>query len=190
METTEMIEQVKMVLQPKRFEHTLRVAKEAVILAKRYNVPEDKAEVAAILHDYAKNFPSAKLKKYIENSALPQDLLQYNEELWHGPVASILLAQEFGIIDEDIQAAIRYHTTGRANMSDLERIIYLADYMEPGRSFPGLAEVRETAEVDLVKACWLVSKNTIQFLMNQKVTIHPDSFYAYNDFTKQMMEEK
>lgn len=186
MERTEAIEKVKPVLTKNRYEHTLRVTKEAIRLAKLYNVSEEEAELAAILHDFAKNFPAQKLKQRITDSSLPKDLLHYDVELWHGPVAAILLEDELGVDDGNIINAVRYHTTGRANMSDLELVVYLADYIEPGRDFPGLKEVREIANKDLLYACWMVSRNTIQFLMQKKIMIYPDTFYAYNDLTKRI----
>src|SRR5690625_5402966 len=71
-------------------------------------------------------------------------------------------------------------------MSKLEMIIFLADYIEPGRNFPGLEEVRDIAQKDLNHACWMVSRNTIQFLMQKRARIYPDTFHAYNDFTKRL----
>lgn len=175
---------IKPHLTVERYEHTLRVAETAVELAARYGESAEKAELAAIFHDYAKYRPLDEMRRWILNSPLPKDLLQYHHELWHGPVGSILINREYGIDDPEICQAIYYHTTGRANMSKLEMIIFLADYMEPGRSQPGVEEVREVAKQDLVKACWFVSRNTIQFLMQKKATIYPDTFYAYNDFTR------
>lgn len=186
MERTEAIERVKSVLTKNRYEHTLRVTKEAIRLAKLFNVSEEEAELAAILHDFAKNFPVQKLKQKITDGSLPKDLLHYDVELWHGPVAAILLEDDHGVDDGNIINAVRYHTTGRANMSDLELVVYLADYIEPGRDFPGLKEVREIANEDLLYACWMVSRNTIQFLMQKKIMIYPDTFYAYNDLTKRI----
>ncbi|HLR66517.1 bis(5'-nucleosyl)-tetraphosphatase (symmetrical) YqeK [Virgibacillus alimentarius] len=169
-----------------RFEHTLRVAETAVELAKFYHETYEKAELAAIFHDYAKYRPKEELKRWIKMSHLPKDLLDYHHELWHGPVGALLIEREYGITDPAIQSAIRYHTTGKANMNKLDMILFLADYIEPGRSFPGLDEVRETAYNNLNYACWLVSRNTIQFLMKKNALIYPDSFHAYNFFTKQI----
>ncbi|AXI09520.1 phosphohydrolase [Oceanobacillus zhaokaii] len=184
MDKNEAINIVKPHLTKARMEHTLRVAETAVKLANRFGESAEKAELAAIFHDYAKYRSLDEMARWIKESTLPKDLLDYHHELWHGPVGSLLIEREHGITDADIKNAIHYHTTGRANMSKFEMIIYLADYIEPGRSFPGLDEVREVAEQDLLHACFLVSKNTINYLMKKNVTIYPDSFYAYNDFTK------
>lgn len=169
-----------------RFEHSLRVADIAVELAKKYNVSTEQAELAAIFHDYCKYRSLEEMKRIIMTSYLPKDLLQYHHELWHGPVASILIEQEYGIYDTEIQSAIYYHTTGRAHMSDLELVLFVADYIEPGRSFPGLDDVREMAKTNLSKSAWMVSRNTIQYLMQKKNRIYPDTFHAYNDLTKHL----
>lgn len=171
-------------LTKERFEHTLRVAETAVMLASKYHVSEEKAELAAIFHDYCKYRSLREMKNIIQTTYLPKDLLLYHHELWHGPVASVKIEEEYGITDDEIKSAIYYHTTGRANMSKLELVVFVADYTEPGRSFPGLDEVREMANVDLIKAAWMVSRNTIQYLMQKNNRIYPDTFHAYNDLTR------
>jgi len=186
MKIDEAIAYVKPHLTKARFDHTLRVAETAVELAEVFKVSAHRAELAAILHDCAKYRPLEELKQWISESYLPKDLLDYHHELWHGPVGSILVGRECGMKDAGVQSAIYYHTTGKANMSILEMIIFLADYIEPGRDFPGLEEVRDIAQRDLNHACWMVSRNTIQFLMQKRARIYPDTFHAYNDFTKRL----
>jgi len=177
---------VKPHLTEKRFEHTIRVADTALSLAEKYGVSKEQAELAAIFHDYAKYRPVAELRRWVESSYLPKDLLQYHHELWHGPVGSMLIELEYGIHDQDVKSAIYYHTTGRKDMSPLELVIFVADYIEPGRQFPGLDEVRQMAKLDLVKSAWMISRNTINFLMSKNQPIYPDTFYAYNDLTNKV----
>ncbi len=184
MEINEITKAVKLQLKPKRYAHTLRVAETAVKLAELYDVPKEDAEIAGLLHDYAKNRPIAELEGFIKNSSLPQDLLEYHHELWHGPVGSLLIEADLGITNINIQEAVHYHTTGRAHMTQLELIIYVADYIEPGRDFKGLDEVREVAERDLLEAAWMISRNSMQYLLNRDVQIYPDALHAYNDLTK------
>lgn len=184
MEKNDAIASVKPFLTKERFEHTLRVAETAVKLAKIYDVSPEKAEIASIFHDYCKYRPLDEMQRIIQSTDLPKDLLLYHHELWHGPVASVMIEQEFGITDDEIKSAIYYHTTGRAHMSDLELIVFVADYIEPGRSFPGLDEVREVAEKDLIQTAWMISRNTINYLIKKKNRIYPDTFHAYNDLTK------
>lgn len=186
MKINEAIRIVESHLTRERFEHTLRVKDTAIELAKLYDESIDKAEMAAVFHDYCKYRPLDEMRRVIKTTFLPKDLLNFHHELWHGPVASVLVDQEFGIQDGEIKQAIYSHTTGRANMSKLEMIIFLADYIEPGRDFPGVTNVRDVAKKDLILACWMASKNTISFLMNKNATIYPDTFYAYNDLTKRI----
>lgn len=186
METNKAVEIVKSHLTEARFEHTLRVRDTALKLAEVYEAPEKTVELAAIFHDYAKNRPLDELKQWILSSQLPKDLLDFHHELWHGPVGAILIEREHGLIDSAVQSAIACHTTGKAHMTPVDMIVFVADYIEPGRNFPGLEEVRETAGTNLVKAAWMVSRNSINYLMEKHNTIYPDSFHAYNDLTRQI----
>lgn len=181
---------VKQQLTKKRFEHSERVVTQALKLAKCYNIDQKSVQLAAILHDCAKDLPQESLCKIIKTNDLPDDLLDYHHELWHGPVGSVLVAQDLGITDIDIQQAVRYHTTGRPQMSVLELIIYVADYIEPARSFNGVDEVRKIAQTDLVHAAWLATRNTMQFLLQTKAQIYPDTNSLYNDLTKQLFNRK
>lgn len=166
-----------------RFEHTLRVTETAVSLAERFHIDLRKVELAAMLHDYAKCMPKQQLKELIMTLGLPKVLLQFHHEVWHGPVAAKIFEHDFNITDEEILNAIYYHTTGRAKMSDVELAVFVADYIEPGRSFPGVDIAREKSENDLSDAARFALKNTIQFLLNKDATIFPDTFHAYNDLT-------
>ena len=182
MDIEKAIEVVKFELNQSRFEHTLRVMETSEKLAERFHVPVEKAKLAAALHDYAKNWPADRLKTYIQNH-LPSELLEYHVELWHGPVAADIMEKQFHVTDMEVLQAIRHHTTGRAKMTKVEMVVYLADYIEPGRSFPGLEEVRNASEKNLEYACWLTAKKTLQYLIGRNSIIHPDSIHAYNDLT-------
>ncbi|MFC2948417.1 bis(5'-nucleosyl)-tetraphosphatase (symmetrical) YqeK [Virgibacillus sediminis] len=186
MKISEAREKVRPHLTKERYDHSLRVAEVAVELAEKFGESAEKAELAAVWHDHAKYRSKDELKRWIISSRLPKDLLDYHHELWHGPVGAILLEREYGLKDKDIQNAIHYHTTGRANMTKMEMIIFLADYIEPGRAFPGVKEVRETAKTDLTRSCWMAARNTIQFLTNKQTLVYPDTFHAYNDLTRKL----
>ncbi|UFT97842.1 bis(5'-nucleosyl)-tetraphosphatase (symmetrical) YqeK [Radiobacillus kanasensis] len=179
---------VKPQLRTTRFEHTVRVTDTALELAKRFGGNLEKAELASIFHDYAKYRNIHEMKRWIITEALPKDLLQYHHELWHGPVGALLVEREVGISDSEVLSAIRWHTAGKANMSQLDKIVFLADYMEPGRDFPGVDEVREVAHNNLEKACWLATKNTIMHLMKKGQSIYPDTFHCYNSLLHDIME--
>ncbi|MBS4217080.1 bis(5'-nucleosyl)-tetraphosphatase (symmetrical) YqeK [Bacillus sp. FJAT-49711] len=176
------LEIVEKKLKGPRFQHTLGVVSTAVKLAEKYGANQKQAEIAAIFHDYAKLFPINELKNILVEAKADDRLLLFHPELWHGPAAAYILKKEFSIDNEDIINAIRFHTTGRANMTLLEKIIYLADYIEPGRSFPGVEETRELAEIDLDQAVFKAINNTISFLIRKNAAIFPDTFEAYNSF--------
>lgn len=182
MDKTKALELVRQQLPEKRYIHTLGVVQSAKELAQRYGVNMDKAELAAIYHDYAKYRPLDEMEKIIKEHNLPADLLTANTELWHAPVGAVLVQEEAGVEDEEILSAIRYHTSGRIGMTELEKVIYLADYIEPGRSFPGVDEVRAIAEQSLDDAVMKAIGNTIAFLISKQQMIYPDTLHAYNDF--------
>lgn len=184
MERNEALELVKGQLPEKRYVHTIGVMEMAISLAKKYGADVKKAELAAIFHDYAKYRPKEELRQIIIDEKLPPSLLHFHSELWHGPAGAFLVKKEAGINDEEILTAIAYHTTGRENMSLLEKVIYLADYIEPGRNFPGVAEVRDLAEIDLDKAMLKSLQNTIAYLVQKGSLIYPDTVHAYNDFAR------
>lgn len=172
---------VKGQLTEHRYTHTIGVMETAIMLAKKYNGNEKKAELAAIFHDYAKFRPKEEMRNIIIEQGMPLELLNYNSELWHAPVGAYLVQKEVGIVDEDILDAIKYHTSGREGMTILEKIIYLADYIEPGRHFPGVEEVRALAEISLDGALVKAMQNTILFLMKKGQPVFPATFFTYND---------
>ncbi|PFO03644.1 phosphohydrolase [Bacillus sp. AFS076308] len=186
MERQKALDIVKLQLTEHRYQHTLGVMETAISLAEKYGADVKKAEIAAIFHDYAKFRPKDEMKEIIMSQGLPQDLLLYNTELWHAPVGAYLVEKEAGVSDNEVLDAIRYHTSGRPNMTLLEKVIYLADYIEPGRHFPGVEEVREIANENLEKALIKAIQNTILFLMKKNQTIYPETFYTYNDLIQKL----
>lgn len=179
-----MLQIVKEQLTEHRYQHTLRVVETAVQLAERYGADQTKAEVAAIFHDYAKFRKAEEMAVIIRNSSdIPQDLLEYDKELWHAPVGAYLVQHEVGILDEEVLDAIRFHTTGRVGMSRLGKVICLADYIEPGRHFPGVEVVRKIAEQDLNQALAQSLFNTIQFLEYRNHKVYPLTKAAYENLS-------
>ncbi|MFL0364274.1 bis(5'-nucleosyl)-tetraphosphatase (symmetrical) YqeK [Pseudobacillus sp. 179-B 2D1 NHS] len=166
-----------------RYVHTLGVVETAIMLAEKYGADVEKAELAAIFHDYAKFRPKEEMATIIEQQQMDPQLLAFHSELWHAPVGAYLVQKEAGIEDEEVLDAIRYHTSGRMGMTLLEKVVYVADYIEPGRHFPGVEEVRELAKNNLDAALIQALKNTIQFLMKKNQPVYPDTFHTYNDLT-------
>ncbi|KHD85220.1 HD domain-containing protein [Bacillus ginsengihumi] len=181
MERDKALQIVKEQLTERRYLHTIGVMETAIELAQNYNEDEKKAELAAIFHDYAKFRPADEMKQIIIEQNMDNRLLHYHVELWHAPVGAYLVKTEVGIKDEDILDAIKFHTSGRENMNKLEKIIYLADYIEPGRQFPGVDKARQLAKTDLDEAVLYAAKHTIEFLLSKDQSIFPDTFALYND---------
>lgn len=179
MNRSEALGLVKRQLTEQRFQHTIGVMETAIDLAEQYGADVKKAELAGIFHDYAKFRPKEEMRQIIQ-AHYPHDLLDYHSELWHAPVGEFLVRTEAGIDDADILSAIRWHTTGRKHMTLLEKIIYLADYIEPGREFPGVEEVREVAKHDVDIALLKAVTNTIIFLVKQSRPVYPMTLETYN----------
>ncbi|MFC0188106.1 bis(5'-nucleosyl)-tetraphosphatase (symmetrical) YqeK [Fictibacillus aquaticus] len=186
MDRNKALELVRPHLTEHRYIHTLGVEKAAVELAGKYGADIEKARIAAILHDYAKFRPKEEMQAIVRQSSLPDDLLLYGTELLHAPVGAMLLEKEAGIKDKEILSAVSYHTTGRDSMTLLEKVIFLADYIEPNRIFPGVDEVRELAETSLEKASLKALQNTILFLMKQNQLIYPFTILAYNGLLREI----
>lgn len=180
---------VKKNLSEKRYLHTLRVTELARQLARTYGASEIHVQKAALIHDYLKETPNHELQSIIESTDDPLDILAYHPVLWHGPAAAIIAEKEFDIHEPSIIEAVRYHTTGRAQMDLIEEIVFIADYMEPARSFPGIEEVREAATKSIEQAISLALGNSIRYLIHQKATIHPQTFQAYNAYVSTSISE-
>ncbi|MGG4491782.1 bis(5'-nucleosyl)-tetraphosphatase (symmetrical) YqeK [Metabacillus idriensis] len=180
MERDKALALVKEHLTDHRYEHTIGVMETAIALAKQYGANVKKAETAAIFHDYAKFRSKDEMKQIIVEQNMTKELLIHSPELWHAPVGAFLVEKEAGINDAEVLDAIRYHTSGRENMTLLDKVIYVADYIEPGRIFPGADEVRELAKNDLNKALIVSMKNTILFLLKKNQAIYPETLQSYN----------
>jgi predicted HD superfamily hydrolase involved in NAD metabolism len=165
-----------------RYQHTLGVVKAAQRLAAIHHCDAAKATVAALCHDAAKGMSRNALLAKAEEGRWPLDWVdRMRPDLLHGPVAAMLCREELGIQDEDILNAIRYHTTGRPDMSLLEKIVYLADFIEEGRDFfPELPRLRMLAEQNLTEALTEALGQTLRFVLESGDLIHPMTVHARN----------
>lgn len=186
METGLLIAEIEKRLPRKRFEHVLRVTETAKELAARFGVPVDKAEQAALFHDIAKFMEPSNMRMMIEDNGEDVTLLSFHHELWHAAAGRIIAEQEFGINDPDVLNAIRYHTTGRAGMSVLEKLIYIADLIEPGRSFPGIEELRNTANLQIDEAMKACIIHSVLYLIDRHAPVFPDSIECYNEHVQRI----
>lgn len=162
-----------------RFQHIMRVVECAKEIAKMVNGDVDKAEIAAFFHDFAKYANGELLwEKCDEYGLVVTHEMNLAPQIIHGYLSAIIARVDYGIEDEDILNAIRYHTTGRANMSLLEKIVFLADYVEPARKTKGLEAIREAIPIDIDRAVYLTLSNTIKYLESENVYIAKDSMAA------------
>ena len=178
---------VKDVMTKARYEHTLGVEFTAASLAMRYGVDIDKAEIAGLLHDCAKCIDDEDkfddCKKYkIELT----DVEKRNPFLVHSKLGAVYANKLYGIDDEEVISAIRFHTTGKPDMTLLEKIIFIADYIEPGRDkAPNLKEIRQMAFIDIDEALYMILKDTFDYLdkgEGEKDELTKDTFLFYKEF--------
>ena len=150
----------------KRFAHTLGVEFTAAALAMKYQADVTDAQIAGLLHDCAKCLTDEKRVSICEKHRIPMtDIERRNPFLLHAKVGEYLAREKYGITNPDILNAIRFHTTGRENMSLLERIVFVADYIEPGRrQAPNLTEIRQLAFTDLNAAMQKILEDTLSYL--------------------------
>ncbi|MCH7322180.1 bis(5'-nucleosyl)-tetraphosphatase (symmetrical) YqeK [Solibacillus sp. MA9] len=185
MERQAMLAAIKGRMPEKRYIHTIGVMETAIHLAQRYGQDEKKAEIAAIFHDIAKYAEVEWMRKIVYEQNLDPRLLQWDSEILHGPVGAWIVQNEFHIDDKDILNAIRFHTTGRANMSTFEKIIFVADMIEPNRKFPGVDELRAFAEVDLNDAFRACVLHSLMHLVSSQIAIYPVSIECYNSLMRE-----
>lgn len=178
-------ERVQAELSEARFAHTQGVVTTAVELAARFGEDTQKARIAAWVHDIAREWPAEKQLQFAERIEIPSGFALI-PALLHGPIAASLASEWFGIEDEDILNAIRFHTTGRMGMSKLEMILCLADGIEPGRRYPGVERIREIAQSDLVLALAESFDSTISYLLQTHQPIFPLTVMARNEFWDRM----
>jgi len=180
------LHKVKKKLTSKRFEHTLRVEQTAVDLAKKHSGNIYDVAIAALLHDNAKNYPNEKklelCKKYnVELSKAEKA----NVDLVHSKLGGVLAKHKYHIKNQEIINAIKYHTTGRPNMSITEKIIYIADFIEPGRKeFKGLITARKLADEDLDMALVKILMLTINHVIDRGQIIDAITEETYEFYYK------
>lgn len=164
-----------------RYLHSVRVMKEAIKLATVFNCDIEKTTIAGLLHDCGKFEDKHELLKNAYDFGIIQRGVHIsNFALIHGALGAEIATKEYEINDKDITNAIRYHTTGRPNMTLLEKIIYISDYIEPERSFKGVDEIRKLSYENLDVALLKAMDNTIKYIIDKGLYIHPDTFNARN----------
>jgi len=182
MNITEMKSKLKETLSEARYIHSLNVMEEAEKLALHYKTDVEKARVAGLLHDCAKNIGKEKEDELIRMYGIIMDDIQkQSPALIHSILGVYVAKEEYGVYDEDILNAIYWHTTGRAGMTLLEKIIFVADFIEPGRNFDMAKKAREHAYEDLDRSILICSDSTIMYLVDKGKIIHPYTLETRND---------
>lgn len=177
----EMKRKLETVLTPRRFVHSLNVMNTAIELAHRYGFDEEKAAMAGLLHDCARDIRGEEVFTLCGKYGIKVDYItRAQPELLHGPLGYYLAREEYGVTQQDICNAIYCHTTGNENMDLLGKIVFMADYMEPNRSFPGVDEVRREAHSNIDRALLLALDRTIKYVMMRGAYVHPDTINARN----------
>lgn len=181
------IEQIKAELKrdlsEKRYNHSLGVAAEARKLAEKYNVDPDRAYIAGLVHDCAKEVPPQEMEGILKSryGVTVDSLSRLTPKILHGALGACEAQRRFGIYDPEILDAIKYHTTGKGGMGMLAKIIYIADYIEPNRDFDGVEQLRSLAYKNIDDAIIKGIDDTIIDLVGRGLLLHPDTIHARND---------
>ncbi len=178
----EACEKVKQALKPSRYAHTMGVIDASVALAERYGVSSAEARWAALLHDCAKGMSEDEMRRACDDYGLAIDeMTSRAPQLMHAPLGAAIAQNVYGMEDEGILAAIACHSTGRARMTELDKILYLADLIEANRNYTGVAELREAAFQNLDRAVLMGMDQTIRYVLDCELPLHPDTVTARND---------
>lgn len=174
-----------------RFQHTLGVMYTAAALAMAHDADITKAQVAGLMHDCAKCMPGKKkLKLCAQKHMEVSDYEQKNTFMLHARLGAVLARDEYGIQDPEVLSAIEWHTTGKPEMTTLEKIIFIADYIEPGRcKAADLPEIRKLAFEDLDRCMYVICRDTLAYLEEKGAEID-DMTQKACDYYKALFEDK
>jgi predicted HD superfamily hydrolase involved in NAD metabolism len=192
MEFDKLREAMKAVLKPSRYLHTIGVEEVSCDLAAINRCDMDKAAIAGILHDCAKAMTIDEMLDLCRMyNVQVSDIEARNESLLHSRAGALLARHKYGIEDQDIMDAIKYHTTGRPGMSVLEKIVFVADYIEPyRRKLPDIDKIREAAYEDLDRAVVMVAGNTLSYLKESGREIDKTTEETYDYYKNLISHER
>ncbi|GAQ26001.1 bis(5'-nucleosyl)-tetraphosphatase (symmetrical) YqeK [Tepidanaerobacter syntrophicus] len=177
----EMIKKLKVNLGEKRFLHSIGVMETAEKLALRYGANVNKAKIAGLLHDCARGMSEELQLKLAQDFGILLDDIEIREKvLIHGPLGAELAKRDYGIYDEQILHAIKIHTTGDENMDILDKVIFIADFIEPSRCFPDVEKLRRVAFQDLDDTMVKAFDSTIRYVLTKRSLLHPKTISGRN----------
>ncbi len=178
-------------LSPKRFRHSCNVSQAAGQLAKLYSADQEKAQFAGLLHDICKELPYEEQYRLMTAGDFQPDFAElHSKKLWHGIAGAYFIQTEFQIQDIDILNAVRFHTVGRAGMSLLEEIIYIADMISEEREYKGVEKMRRLAQRDLKAAMLEALRDTIMSVIKKESFLPVYTIEAYNYYTQYFSEKQ
>ncbi len=165
-----------------RYQHCLRVEATARMLAERFGEDVARAGLAGLLHDYAKEIPISDYVDVIKRNGFDLQLLKYNRGVWHGMVGTWFIRNEVGVTDHQVIQAIERHTTGDPEMTTLDQIIFVADFIEPERKLPAEVAARRAAKTNMREATLIELENTLTYLIQNHKIVYPKTLLTYNAF--------
>ena len=183
-----LLSKMETVMPEKRLRHCLGVEKAARELAERFSLDVEKAGLAGLLHDYAKKVSDEDFLALIDKCQLDPDLKNWGNNIWHGMVGIYKIQEDLGIEDAEILRAIEIHTVGSSTMSELDKVVYVADYIEHNRDFPGVDKARELAQRSLNQAVAYETARTVEHLAHKGRPIYPQTLETYNAFVGYLKE--
>lgn len=186
----QLIEDLSTKITEKRLQHVLRVEETAIQLAQRYHVSTEKASIAALLHDYAKDYPKEEMYELAYKRWSDERLQTANKNVWHGFAAATIAKEVYGVSDEEILIAIAGHTIGWYEFNEVLKVVYIADYIEPGRSFEGVEQARLLAEQDLDEAVTFKMTQSLQHLITRHKRVFIPTVEIYNQWIQGGLYDK
>ena len=183
-----LLAKMETVMPEKRLRHCLGVEKAARELAECFGLDVEKAGLAGLLHDYAKKVSDEEFLSLIDKYRLDSDLKNWGNNVWHGMVGIYKIQEDLGVKDADILRAIEIHTVGSDTMSELDKVVYVADYIEHNRDFPGVDKARELAKRSLNQAVAYETARTVEHLAHKGMPIYPQTLETYNAFVGYLKE--
>lgn len=177
--------ELKKRLKKDRYEHSLGVMSTMCELAEIYGADYEKSKLAGLVHDITKNNTVEEQLELIKKYNIPadEDILSH-KKLLHAVTAPYVLKNEFGITDEEVLSAVRYHTTAKPEMNLLEKLLYVADYIDPTRDYEDVEFYRNLAREDIDKCTFLCLAYTVEELSKNKQFIYKDTFEAYSYYAR------
>ena len=170
-------------LKPKRYEHSIRVYETALKMAEHFQADKEKVALAALLHDCGRQISKEQSVTKAKELGIPVDPVEEAQPiLLHAKLGVYYAVHKYGVDanDKEVLDSIRYHSTGTADMTEAAKIVFLADLIEPGRDFEGVEAIREASFQDLDRGMFLSYDNTIRYLLEDGLLIHPDAIAGYN----------